>query len=130
MPTYRYRRADETESVEIVAASYELTPTGVAVFRDVTEENGELLRRNVEVRRVRMAAGVEAPERLDPQEVELRLEELIRAREVERQRLEALVRERHGTLTGATPKRLEALLRARDVELHRQRLGYSHAEKR
>jgi hypothetical protein len=106
MPTYRYRRANETEPVEIVAASYELAPSGVAVFHDVTEENGEPLRRTVEVRRVRMTGDVELPERLDEGEVELRLESLVRAREVERQRL-------------------ESLLRARDLELRLERLAYS-----
>ena len=42
MPTYRYRRANDSEQVEVVAASYELAPSGVAVFHDVTEENGSV----------------------------------------------------------------------------------------
>jgi hypothetical protein len=83
MPTYRYRRASDTEPVEVVAASYELAPSGVAVFHDVTEENGQRLRRTVEVRRVRMAGEVEVVERVDAREVALRLESLVRARNVE-----------------------------------------------
>jgi hypothetical protein len=128
MPTYRYRRANDTEPVEIVAASYELAPSGVAVFHDVTEENGRLLRRTVEVRRVRMTGDVELPECLGPREVDLRMESLVREREVERHRLEALLRARDvETLPAAPPKRLDALLRARDVELRRERFASSHA---
>ena len=67
MPTYRYRRANDTESVEIVAASYELTSSGVTAFHNVTEEDGEVLLRTVDVRRVRMARGV-VPERVDARE--------------------------------------------------------------
>jgi hypothetical protein len=129
VPTYRYRRANDTESVEIVAASCELMPSGVAVFHDVIEEDGEVLLRNVEVRRVRMARGA-APERLDAREVELRLEELIRAREVERQRLEGILQARQGATPGAVPKRLQALSRARDIELRQERSAYSHAGER
>ncbi len=123
MPTYRYRRANDSEPVEIVAASYQLTESGVAVFHDVTEENGELLRRTVEVRRVRMTGDVEEPRRVDERDVELRLETLVRAREVERQRLEAMLHT-HGVTTFpvATPKRLDALARAREVETRLERL--------
>ncbi len=129
MPTYRYRRADDAEPVEVVAASYELGPSGVAVFRDVTEENGEPLRRTVEVRRVRMTGVVEAPVRLDARDVQVRGEALFRAREVQRQRLEALLRASDGdAVPGATPKRLDALLRARDLELSQERFAFSRAE--
>jgi hypothetical protein len=131
MPTYRYRRTGDAEPVEVVAASYELAPSGVAVFHDVTEENGELLRRTVDVRRVRMTGIVEALERLETRDVQLQLEALLRAREVERQRLEVLLRASDGeTLAGATPKRLDALARARDVELSEERFAYSRAEER
>jgi hypothetical protein len=131
MPTYRYRRVDETDLVVIVAASYELTSAGVAVFHDVTEENGALLGRTVDVRRVRIAGCVEPPERTDPLDVALRIAELTRAREAERQRLEALLRARHvATLPAPTPKHFEALSHARDVEPRRRRLAYSPAEER
>jgi len=78
VPTYRYRRADEAEAVEIVAASYEVT-SGVAVFRDVTEENGARLVRTVEVRRVRLAGCAEAPEPLAAPKGESRVEAMTRA---------------------------------------------------
>lgn len=131
MPTYRYRRADETESVVIVAASYELTPCGVAVFQDVTRENGALLGRTVDVRRVRVAGCVEPPERTDPLDIELRMAELNRAREAERQRLEALLRARDvATPPAPTPRRFEALSHARDVELRRRRVAHSPSEER
>jgi hypothetical protein len=129
MPTYRYRRANDTAPVEVVATSYERTPSGVAVFHDVTEENGELLRRTVEVRRVRLTGEVETVVPLGVRAVELQLAAILRAREVERQRLEALLRSRGvETLPGATLKRLDALLRARDVELRVERFAYSQAE--
>jgi len=131
MPTYRYRRADEAESVVIVAASYELTPSGLAVFHDVTRENGALLGRTVDVRRVRIAGCVEHPERTDALDVELRMAELTRAREAERQRLEALLRAREvATVPAPTPRHFEALSHARDVELRGRRLAYSPAEER
>ena len=59
MPTYRYRRAGGLEPVEIVAASYERTKSGVARFHDVTAADGEWMLRAVDVRHVLISGDVE-----------------------------------------------------------------------
>ena len=59
MPSYRYRRINDPEVVEIVASSFGHAPSGMVVFCDVIEENGVPLRRQVDARSVRVSGEVE-----------------------------------------------------------------------
>lgn len=95
VPRYRYQRVDDPDPVEIVAAAFELAPSGMATFYEVVEENGMPLRRQVDTRHVRVAGGEieELPETalrhqhglsheadVDVHEIVLRLEGLVQAR--------------------------------------------------
>jgi len=59
VPSYRYRRINDPEVVEIVASSFGHAPSGMVVFCDVIEENGVPLRRQVDARSVRVSGEVE-----------------------------------------------------------------------